>query len=211
MIIIDNVDVFNFENAIRGMRNPLNSWNRIDSHYNENGDYVLGPNDLGLASKLADGGEPHRKFMRQIFVSADITAPMYWWSQFDTYKVGTTANSTSKMHKLASLEILLDDFSSDKCVPEGKDAFKEIIRVCNKMREKFLETNDKSYWYTMIQLLPEGYNQTRTVTMDYENLANMYRWRKNHKLDEWKDFCKWCETLPYAKEFIVNKQDEMNK
>ncbi len=211
MIIITNVDVFNFENAIRGMRNPLNSWNKIDSEYDNDGNFVLGPNDLGLATKLSDGGEPHRKFMRQIFVSADITAPMYWWSQFDTYKVGTTANSTSKMHKLASREIEIQDFSFDKCVPEAKDAFKEIIRVCNLMREKYLETNDKSYWYTMLQLLPESYNQTRTVTMDYENLANMYKWRKNHKLDEWKEFCKWSETLPYAKELIVGKQAEMTK
>ncbi len=211
MIKIENVSVYNFENAIRGMRNPLNSWAKIDSEYNEDGEYILGPNDLTLASKLCAGGEPHRKFMRQIFVSADITAPMYWWSQFDTYKVGTTANSTSKMHKLASREIVLEDFSFDKCVPEGRETFSEIIRVCNIMREKYLETNDKSYWYTMLQLLPESYNQTRTVTMDYENLANMYKWRHNHKLDEWKVFCKWSKTLPYGTTLIAGKIDEMNK
>jgi len=211
MIKIKNVSVYNIENAIRGMRNPMNSWDRIDSSYDENGNYQLGPNDLDLATKLVAGGEPHRKFMRQIFVCADITAPMYWWSQFDTYKVGTTANSTSKMHKLASREIVASDFSFDKCVPEVIPTYTEIIRVCNALREKFLETKDMSYWYTMIQLLPESYNQTRTVTMDYENLANMYKWRKNHKLDEWKAFCRWSATLPHAKEFIVGKTDEMNK
>ena len=211
MIKIENVSVFNLENAIRGMRNPLKSWAKIDSKYDEEGNYILGPNDLGLATRLVDGGEPHRKFMRQIFVSVDITAPMYWWSQFDTYKVGTTANSTSKMHKLASEEIVASDFSFDGCVPEAEDACKETIRVCNALREKYNETKDKRYWDTLIKFLPESYNQTRTVTMDYENLANMHKWRKNHKLDEWKKFCAWSETLPYAKEFIIGKEEEITK
>jgi len=210
MIKIENVSVYNWENAIRGMRNPLNSWDRIDSEFNADGSVELGPNDLKLAIKLVKGGQPHRKFLRQILVSVDITAPLYWWKEFDTYKVGTTANSTSTMHKIHSREIKVDDFSWDKMDNKSMYCLEYIIKVCNELREDFIQTKNKDSWYSMIQLLPSSYNQTRTVTMNYEVLSAMYEWRKNHKLDEWKNFCIWARSLPYGDELIANIMPDEN-
>lgn len=198
--------------ATIGMRNPKNSWNKTDSFYGEDG-YELGENDLRLATTLAQAGPVHGKFVRQIYVCADITAPLYWWKEFDTYKVGTVANSTSTMHKLTSKDITMDDLSHDKCLPEAKDCLEATLVVCNSLRRKYLgamEKKDpkaKEYWYSLIQTLPSSYNQTRTVTMNYEVLSGIYEYRKTHKLDEWRSFCSWIETLPYAKELIIRKSD----
>ena len=281
----EHTEVFNFEGALRGMRNPMASWHKSDSctwvdcdmdeeYYDEmiydigreyfndavmpeteeaidildeaiakKQDYlmdqsrratiwgehaqvrnVIGPNDMNLARRLITAGGEHRKFLRQIFVSVDITAPRYWWSEFDTYKVGTTANSTSTMHKLASTPITLDCFEMDDYailddemlkVPseggachelftlnEGVDLF---IQMLESLRQKYNETKDKRYWKELIRWLPNGWLQTRTVTMNYENLRNMYHQRENHKLTEWHSFCRWVESLPYAAEFITDK------
>jgi hypothetical protein len=213
MIKLERTSVMNLENAIRGARNPMNSWARSDSFYNEAGEYVLGENDLSLAMRLRNAGTDHRKFMRQIFVSVDITAPLYWWKEFDTYKVGTVANSCSTMHKIHAKEFTLDDFSCDRmCETENGwiDAadgtkylspltfFEGIVHQLNVYREKFLSTKDKTWWWQMIQLLPSSYNQKRTVTMNYEVLANIYGSREDHKLDEWRELCEWIKTLPYA-------------
>lgn len=203
MIKIEKTAVMNLEGAIRGARNPLNSWNRIDSYYDESGNYVLGENDLSLAKNLCKAGSDHRKFIRQILVSVDITAPLYWWKEFDTYKVATVANSTSTMHKIHSKPFELEDFSCDKLTKGGKSALCGLLEYLEECRIKFVETKDKSYWYDIIQLLPEGYNQTRTVTMNYENLLNMYYARKNHKLDEWHVYCDWIMGLPYTKELFL--------
>jgi len=202
VINITKISVYNLENAIRGARNPMNSWDRTDSYYDENGQYILGQNDLSLASKLCKAGSDHRKFMRQIMVSLDICAPIYWWKEFDTYKVGTTANSTSTMHKIHSKKFDVDDFSHDKLDDESKNILLGFLDFLEKLREKYNETKDKSEWYKIIQLLPSSYNQLRTCTMSYENLVNMYNARKSHKLDEWREFCTVVETLPYAKELI---------
>ena len=203
MIKLERTDVMNLENAIRGARNPLNSWARSDSYYNEDGDYILGENDLSLAVRLRRAGSDHRKFIRQIIVSVDITAPLYWWKEFDTYKVGTVANSTSTMHKIHSKPFSRDDFSCDKCSPDALAALDALISHLEKTRLSFIETKDKGAWYDMIQLLPSSYNQMRTVTMNYENLVNMYFARRDHKLDEWHVFCDWIMTLPYAHEIIA--------
>ena len=282
----ENTNVYNFEGAFRGLRNPMNSWDRSDSYFGlvdiyntdaltdvvddwieyanverrERGleeysydmenynefykafekyedwligegvlDYndfdeihevaFLGPNDLGLAQKLILAGNEHAKFMRQIFVSVDITAPLLWWKEFDTYKVGTVANSTSTMHKLSSAPITkemfeFDDNADDLVVSQGKsvsgeweyvfsDYIDDIIHICEELRLKFIETGDKSYWRALIQILPSAYLQTRTVTMSYANLRNIYFQRKNHKLREWADFCDWIKTLPYSGELIT--------
>ena len=164
--------------------------------------YILGEKDLTLAQKLVKAGSDHRKFMRQIFVSVDITAPLYWFKEFDTYKVGTTANSTSTMHKIHSKEFSIDDFSHDHMTPETEAQLKIVIDYLESLRVKFLETNDKKYWYDMIQFLPSSYNQMRTVTMTYENLRNMFFARRHHKLDEWHAYCDWIKALPYAAELI---------
>lgn len=203
MIKIDRVSVMNMENAIRGARNPLNSWNRMDSRYDENGEFILGENDLNLAKRLCSAGSDHRKFIRQIFVSADITAPLYWWKEYDTYKVGTVANSTSTMHKIHSNPFCMEDFSCDKMNGETLDYFQTLIAHLESLRLKFLETKEKPYWYSMIQLLPTSYNQMRTCTFSYENLINIYHSRRNHKLEEWHVFCDWIEQLPYASELIT--------
>ena len=203
MIRITDVSVYNLENALRGARNPMNSWHKSDSHYNAQGQYILGENDLALATKLCKAGSDHRKFMRQIIVSADILAPLYWWKEFDTYKVGTTANSTSTMHKIHSKPIELDDFSHDKLTPAGKEALQNLINVLEASRQNFITAKDKAEWYNIIQLLPSGYNQLRTVTMSYENLRNMYHARKAHKLTEWHDYCDWIKTLPYTNELVL--------
>lgn len=193
----------NLEGAIRGARNPLSSWSRIDSSYDTDGNYILGQNDLDLAKRLCKAGSDHRKFIRQIIVSVDITAPLYWWKEFDTYKVATVANSTSTMHKLHSKPIELDDFSHDKLSDESADAFKAFIEFIEKKRQDFIASKDKKDWYDLIQLLPSSYNQKRTVTMNYENLLNMYYARRNHKLDEWHVYCDWILTLPYTKDLFL--------
>jgi hypothetical protein len=208
MIKLERISVMNFENAIRGARNPMNSWDRMDSYYDEKGNFILGENDLKLAKRLSSAGSDHRKFLRQIFVSVDITAPLYWWKEFDTYKVGTTANSCSTMHKIHAKEFSLDDFSHENMISnmgetfEALDALCLIIDLLNQYRNSYNETKEKRYWYSMIQLLPSSYNQMRTVTLTYENLINIYHARRHHKLTEWHVLCDLIETLPYAKELI---------
>ncbi len=203
MLKVEHISVMNLENALRGARNPMNSWGKSDSYYNEKGEYILGENDLGLAVRLCSSGTDHRKFMRQILVSMDITAPIYWWKEFDTYKVGTTANSTSTMHKIHSKSFEEADFSTDQSTEETKVFFQSVIGQLEKLRLLFIETGDKSYWYSIIQLLPSSYNQMRTCTLNYENLINMYNARKNHKLKEWHDFCDCIKELPYSRDLIT--------
>jgi hypothetical protein len=203
MIELTRTAVMNLENAIRGARNPLNSWERSDSCYNEDGEYILGENDLSLAVRLRKAGSDHRKFMRQILVSVDICAPLYWWKEYDTYKVATVANSTSTMHKIHSKPFTREDFSWDHMTKETLAQFDQVIQYLEQLRLKFLETKEKEYWYDMIQFLPSSYNQLRTCTLNYETLVNIYYARKNHKLEEWHSFCRWVESLPYAKELIV--------
>ncbi len=207
MIKIERTSVMNIENAIRGARNPLNSWDKMDSAYNEDGEYILGENDLGLGMRLAKAGSDHRKFIRQIFVSVDITAPLYWWKEFDTYKVGTVANSTSTMHKIHSKPIVMEDFSFDRLTPESEKFARDMVDYIESVRLRYMEDKDKAYWWDLIQLLPSSYNQMRTCTMNYENLTNMYYARRNHKLDEWHVFCDWIKSLPYAEEFIITKEN----
>lgn len=198
----------NLENAMRGARNPLNSWNRTDSSYDGKGNYILGPNDLNLAKRLAHAGSDHRKFIRQIIVSVDITGPLYWWKEFDTYKVGTVANSTSTMHKIHAKEFTLDDFSHDHMNEEALASLQQTVNTLESLRIQYLETKDKTIWYSLIQLLPSSYNQMRTCTMNYENLVNMYHARRTHKLEEWHEVCRWIETLPYAADLIVQEENE---
>lgn len=197
----------NLENAMRGARNPLNSWAKSDSYYDENGQYILGENDLGLAKRLARAGSDHRKYLRQVFVSVDVTAPMYWWKEYDTYKVATVANSTSTMHKIHSKEFSRDDFSLDKLDEDSLAFFDTIIAKLEELRLKYVETKDKKYWYDIIQLLPSSYNQMRTCSLNYETLINIYYARKGHKLDEWHTFCDFIKTLPYAKDLIMIKDE----
>lgn len=208
MLNVANSSVMNLEGAMRGARNPMNSWAKSDSRYDENGNYILGENDLSLAVRLRRAGSDHRKFMRQILVSVDITAPLYWWKEFDTYKVGTVANSTSTMHKIHSKEFSRDDFSCDRLSPDALEVLDSLIAYLEKARIQFVETKDKQHWHDMIQLLPSSYNQLRTVTMNYENLVNIYYARKDHKLAEWHTLCDWILTLPYAKELIVAAPEE---
>lgn len=218
MIKVEHIETWGFEHAIRGMRNPLNSWDRSDSSFE---DYVpdyamdtaraypcvkIGENDLTLMRKLYAGGQPHRKYLRQIFAIMDITAPLYWWKEFDTYKVGTTANSCSTMHKIAAREFTLADFSVEhlgvvpNCDPTYESAFEGVIMALNEARHCYLDTKDKAYWWQMIQLLPTSYNQKRTVSMTYENVMNMLDYREGHKLDEWREFCKILRGLPYVED-----------
>lgn len=197
MITIERVAVMNLENAIRGARNPMNSWDRSDSYYNENHEYILGEQDLSLARRLCTAGSDHRKFIRQIFVSLDITAPLYWWKEFDTYKVGTVANSTSTMHRIHSKPFSVEDFSHDHMDESTLRQLSLLVDYLESVRLKYRETKDKALWYDIIQLLPSSYHQLRTCTMNYENLTNIYYARKNHKLNEWITFCEWIETLPY--------------
>lgn len=204
MIRIERACVMNLENAIRGARNPLNSWGKSDSYYDENGYYILGENDIGLGMRLCRAGSDHRKFIRQILVSVDITAPMYWWKEFDTYKVGTVANSTSTMHKIQAKEFCREDFSHDRMSDVALACLDGVIACLEERRLRFLETKDKAYWDDMIQLLPSSYNQLRTVTLNYEVLVNIYYARRSHKLAEWHEVCRWIESLPYAKEFILS-------
>ena len=250
MIRIEHLETFGWEAAIRGMRNPMNSWEKSDSfmcdvaHCNDSCEHrvgegmicdngnlpdgiQIGPNDLDLMMRLRNAGTDHRKFMRMITVYVDITAPMYWWSEYDTYKIGTVANSCSTMHKIAAKEFTLEDFSCEHlfddysledqltygCSDTGDDNFcytsrealQIICDILNHHRFMYLETKDKKYWWQMIQLLPNSYNQRRTVMLNYEVLANIYKSRRDHKLDEWHAFCDWIQTLPYS-ELIVGKQ-----
>lgn len=221
MIKIENQEVLGWEHAIRGMRNPMNSWGKSDSgipwllpietsvvvEYYHDEEYMLGPNDQTLMMKLAQGGSVHAKYRRMIVVYVDITAPLYWWKEFDTYKVGTVANSCSTMHKIHSKEFEVDDFShehliSDQVLPTSRltslGLLEGIIYELNGCRAMYLDTKDKKWWWQMIQLLPSSYNQRRTVMLNYEVLANIYKYRKDHKLDEWRIFCTWIEGLPFS-------------
>lgn len=246
MLKIENTEVIGWEHAIRGMRNPKNSWVKSDSgvcathgpahcadcvytdcHADDveiGTKYILGPNDLNLMTTLRNAGTDHRKFMRMITVYLDITAPLYWWKEFDTYKVGTVANSCSTMHKIAAKEFTRDDFSTEHIICDGKaehqmlventyhnplDAMIFTVDMLNFCREKYLETKDKKYWWQMIQLLPSSYNQKRTIMLNYEVLANIYKSRRHHKLDEWHTLCDWIEGLPYS-ELITGKEEKAN-
>jgi hypothetical protein len=223
MIKIENTDVFGWESAIRGMRNPMNSWDKSDSYYdwwedpspinpNDEVRLILGENDLKLMKTLSKAGNDHAKFLRMINVTIDITAPLYWWKEFDTYKVGTVANSCSTMHKIHSKEFELDDFSHEHLYStfgesyEAMDCLVDVVSCLNKYRERYLVNKDKFWWWQMIQLLPSSYNQKRTVQLNYAVLKNMYFSRRNHKLDEWRTFCDWALTLPYFKEICVDEQ-----
>ena len=200
MIKFETNDVWGFEWAFKGMRNPMNSWDKSDS------DWLfqeIGENDLILAMKLINAGSEHRKFLRQIYVSVDITAPLYWWKEFDTYKIGTVANSCSTMHKIHEKEFTLNDFSCEHLSPQAISNLKSTIKCMNDYREEFLKDKDKHNWWQIIQLLPSSYNQTRTVTMTYENIYTMRQQRKGHKLDEWRiDFFNWSDELPHLKELF---------
>ena len=196
MIILEKTSVMNFDNAVRGARNPMNSWNRSDSYLDEKGNFVFGSNDLDLAMRLCRAGSDHRKFLRMIFVSVDITAPLYWWKEFDTYKVGTVANSCSTMHKLHSKAFERADFSMDKLSEASREVMDSLLAYLEELRLHYLETKDKSTWYNLIQMLPSSYNQMRTVTLNYENLRGMYFSRKDHKLEEWHVLCDWIRSLP---------------
>ena len=208
MIKLERTSVMNLENAMRGARNPMNSWGRMDSSYDEDGNFFLGPNDLDLGRRLRKAGSDHRKFIRQIFVSVDITAPLYWWKEYDTYKVATVANSTSTMHKIHSKAFELDDFSHDHLTKDSLEFMGVIIDRLESIRQKFVAEKKKEDWYDLIQLLPSSYNQMRTCTMNYETLVNIYFARRNHKLQEWHTFCHWIESLPYAKELIIAQEEE---
>ena len=203
MLTLKNTSVMNFENAIRGARNPMNSWGRMDSHTEPDGSFVFGPNDLDLAMRLAKAGSDHRKYLRMVFVSVDVTAPLYWWKEYDTYKVATVANSTSTMHKIHSKPFSMDDFSCDHMTDGTKKFMETVVAELENIRLRFKETKSKDDWYDMIQLLPSSYNQMRTCTFNYETIINIYRARKNHKLAEWHTFCDWIETLPYAEQLIT--------
>lgn len=240
MLKIESTEVVGWEAAIRGMRNPMNSWKRSDSRFGCGNDneyfcdncsssfhctslkttYNVGPNDLDLMNRLRNSGTDHRKFMRMITVYLDITAPLYWWKEFDTYKVGTVANSCSSMHKIADKEFTFDDFSHEKLINSACMEIQEqhirispiqalatTIECLNSYRDLYLQTKDKKYWWQMIQLLPSSYNQKRTVMLNYEVLANIYKSRKDHKLDEWHKFCNWIERLPYSELITGNKEE----
>ena len=208
MIKVTKISVMNFENAIRAMRNPLNSWAKSDSYYDENGNYILGENDLSLAMKLANLGSDDRKYLRQILVSIDIEAPFLWWKEFDTYKVGTVANSCSTMHKIHSRDLMLSDFTWENLDEPGLQLLEATIDYINHNRRLYIATNDKKYWRHMIDALPTSYNQLRTVTLNYEVLRNMYHARKHHKLDEWRELCKMIESLPYSQLITGERNNE---
>ena len=211
MLRLEHTAVMNLENAVRGMRNPMNSWAKSDSVYDENGDFQLGEADLDLAQRLAKSGTDHRKYLRMIFVSVDVTAPLYWWKEYDTYKVGTVANSTSTMHKIHAKPFSREDFSCERMSDVALECLDNTIRVLEDRRILFNETKDNAYWHDMIQLLPTSYNQMRTTTLNYENLINIYYARRNHKLPEWHTYCDWITTLPYANELITGIYDKEGK
>ena len=207
MLKVERTSVMNIDNAIRGARNPMNSWAKSDSTYDENGKFIIGAADLDFGHRLAVAGSDHRKFLRQVFVSVDITAPLYWWKEFDTYKVGTVANSTSTMHKIHAKEFSRDDFSHDRLDEGGLNLLDAIIDYLECERQKFLANKeDRQSWHNMIQMLPSSYNQMRTVTLNYENLINIYYARRTHKLAEWHTLCDWIESLPCAAEWICIKE-----
>lgn len=213
MIKIERTSVMNFENAVRGARNPMNSWDKSDSYttHIENPEtlntapfqFFMGENDLALTKRLTKSGSDHRKFLRQIFVSVDITAPLYWWKEYDTYKVGTVANSTSTMHKIHAKAFDRADFSCDRMSERALVCLDHVIDVLEETRQQYLETKDTAYWHDLIQLLPSSYNQMRTCTLNYENLLNIYFARRYHKLHEWHVICDWIYELPYMKEYIA--------
>lgn len=226
MIKLERTSVMNFENALRGMRNPMNSWDKSDSVFmpcadcggknrcvlescphgavrTAEGCMKIGESDLELARRLVGAGSDDRKFLRQIFVSVDVTAPLYWWKEYETYKVGTVSNSCSTMHKIHAKEFSLEDFSSERMDSDTLLSLMSTINVLEKNRVKYNETKDKQYWHNMIQLLPTSYNQMRTCTLNYENLINIYFARRYHKLDEWVQFCGWIAGLPYFKEICI--------
>ena len=206
MLKIERDAVMNLDGAIRGARNPMNSWAKSDSYYDENGKFVLGPVDMDFGHRLAVSGSDHRKFLRQVFVTVDITAPLYWWKEFDTYKVGTVANSCSTMHKIHAKAFERDDFSHDRLDEGGLALLDATIAYLEAERQKFLaDKEDRQPWHNMIQMLPSSYNQMRTVTLNYENLINIYYARRNHKLAEWHTLCDWITGLPCAKEWICVK------
>lgn len=198
MIKIENVAVFGWEAAIRGARNPMNSWHMSDSTQLWTNEPWIGPNDHRLLSLLAKAGNDHGKFMRMINVTLDINAPLYWWKEADTYKVGTVANSCSTMHKIHAKEFTMDDFSHEHLMTGSMFQLHRVVDLLNEAREEYLKTKDKAYWWQMIQLLPSSYNQRRTVQLNYAVLKTMYHARKHHKLDEWREFCQWIESLPYS-------------
>lgn len=202
MLKVERVSVMNLENAMRGARNPMNSWERSDSAYGPDGQYVLGEKDLDLAVRLCAAGSDHRKFLRQILVSMDITAPLYWWKEFDTYKVGTVANSTSTMHKIHAKPLEQSDFSTDHLTPASLAAFAQYIGYLEEVRQRFVAGKERADWYDLIQLLPSSYNQMRTVTLNYEVLLNIYYARRNHKLEEWHTLCGEILKLPYARRLL---------
>ena len=200
MITFSHTSVFNLGAALRGARNPMNSWQSGDST-----DSALGPNDLALAKKLCAAGPDHRKFMRQILVSVDIEAPLYWWKEFDTYKVGTTANSCSTMHRIHSKPFDMSDFSTDHLTPCALSCMKAVVTSLEALRLEYMSTKDKTAWYSIIQLLPSSYNQLRTITLSYENVLSMVKARKSHKLNEWREFCSsWAMTLPHAEDLFLS-------
>jgi hypothetical protein len=202
MLKIEKTEVLGWAAAIRGMRNPMNSWDKSDSFLEEAYALNIGANDLDLMKRLRNAGTDHRKFMRMLTVYVDLTAPLYWWKEFDTYKVGSVANSCSTMHKIHAKEFTMDDFSCEHLDKEGRKLLHQKISYLNRNRERFIETKDKQYWWNMIQSLDSSYNQKRTVMLNYEVLANIYKSRRNHKVDEWHTFCDWIEQLPYS-ELIV--------
>ncbi len=207
MILIERSAVMNLDGAIRGARNPMNSWAKSDSYYDETGKFVLGPADIDFGHRLAVSGSDHRKFLRQVFVTVDITAPLYWWKEFDTYKVGTVANSCSTMHKIHAKAFDRDDFSHDRLDEGGLALLDATVAYLEAERQKFLANKeDRQPWHNMIQMLPSSYNQMRTVTLNYENLINIYYARRNHKLAEWHTLCDWITGLPCAKEWICVKE-----
>lgn len=207
MIKIERTSVMNIDNAIRGARNPMNSWDKSDSYYNEKGEFILGEVDLDFGKRLCRAGSDHRKFIRQILVSVDITAPLYWWKEFDTYKVGTVANSCSTMHKIHTKPFGREDFSCDRLDEGGLRVLDGVIEYLEQERLRFCaDKDDRQPWHNMIQLLPTSYNQMRTVSLNYENLINIYYARRTHKLAEWHTLCDWIRSLPYAKEWILVKE-----
>lgn len=212
MLKTENFQTYGWESAIRGMRNPMNSWKKSDSIFNAgfgSDSFICGENDLDLMKRLRKGGPDDRKYLRQIFVSVDITAPLYWWKEMDQYKVGTVTNSCSTMHKIAAKEFTLDDFSIEHLYEDViKVPFNSIIDCLNFFRGLYMQHQDKDDWWQIIQLLPSSYNQKRTWTANYEVLCNIYHARKNHKLDEWHTFCDAIENLPYAKELIIGGEQE---
>ena len=208
-VVLASPEQMNF--IIEGMRNPMNSWNKSDSDttkYDERYDinFLLGKTDHSLMQRLSNAGTEHRKYMRMMPVYVRITAPLYWWKEFDTYKVGTVANSCSTMHKIAEKEFTLEDFSTEHFRWISERCLKDTIDVLNGYRNDYIRTKDKDYWWQIIQLLPSSYNQTRNIMLNYEVLANIYKSRKNHKLDEWVEFCKWIESLPYSELIIGEKR-----